>query len=261
MILSLLFACGSENQIIDPNYDCASDEVQVAPITYELTCPEIPACPDVHLSCPEVTIPECPPVNVVCPEPVVTVEAPVVTNESPDIYVEPSQCGTVVDATCTCPEVVIPECPSLENVTVELDAELTINGDDFLTELANLVNGPQDLVFYMESEERGTGTYVLFENNDTRDFILTGVRIRDHGWDCSFQLYLNGDTTQDLTFLSSPQANNGVSLTHSLLGSNGGAIPMAPGDTIDLSVTCTGGSNPNYVYADEYQFAMMGYYQ
>lgn len=88
MILSLFFACGSENQIIDPNHDCASGEVQVAPITYELTCPEIPACPDVHLSCPEVTIPECPPVNVVCPEPVVTVEAPSVTIEPASVTVD-----------------------------------------------------------------------------------------------------------------------------------------------------------------------------
>ena len=255
----LLWGCGSEQQIIDPYRDCDSD-VEVAPIVYELTCPEIPACPSVELSCPEVTVPECPDVNVVCPEPVVTVEAPTVINESPDITVEPSQCNTTYNATCECPEIEIPECPSLDSVTVELDAELTIDGDDFLSDLANLLNGPQDLVFYAEAEDRSTGMHILFENNDTRDFILTGIRFRQVGNDCNYTLTYDG---LDLTWLSPPQTSANFSGSSSLLTSNTGTVPIMPGETIDLDVTSCWNhnlSNPSGA-TDEFRFAMMGYYQ
>jgi hypothetical protein len=261
-ILFLLTACGSEHQIVDPNAECETSGVSHGAITYELSCPDIPACPTVNLTCPELDIPTCPDVHVLCPEPVITVEAPTVINESPDITVEPSQCNTTYNATCECPEIEIPECPSLDSITVELDAELTIDGDDFLADLANLLNGPQDLVFYGEAEDYGTGTHALFENNDTRDFILTGIRFRQLGNDCNYTLTHDGF---DLIWLSPTQSSANQVGAHSLLTSNNGTLPILPGETIDLDVTsCWNQYLPSGTQSsatDEFRFAMMGYYQ
>jgi len=82
-----LAACGSEQQIIDPNGECESGEIAQGTVTYELSCPEIPACPAVNLACPEVEIPACPDVEVTCPEPQITVEAPSVTVEPAEVNV------------------------------------------------------------------------------------------------------------------------------------------------------------------------------
>ena len=264
----LLWGCGSEQQIIEPYRDCDSD-VEVAPIVYELTCPEIPACPSVELSCPEVTVPECPDVNVVCPEPVVTVEAPTVINDSPDITVEPSQCNTTYNATCECPEIEIPECPSLDSVTVELDAELTIDGDDFLSDLANIINGPQEMFFLMETYSmqslNGCTTQTTpcldigFENTTNDTFILTGLSRRRLGHDssCSIRhVLINGDPALDLIDITGALNSNNT-MSPSLLTYNEGAIPLEPGDFLEVSFGSSSCSTPS----SSALLTLMGYYQ
>ena len=258
-ILTLSIACATENQIIHDG-ECPSSEIIEETTVVEVNqCPEIeiPACPDVQvecppqpeilLSCPE--IPECPkPPEIInkveCPEPIVNVEIP--------------SCPSMV---CECPE--IPECPSLENVTVDLDATLTIDGEDFLTELSDLINGNRDLYFTLTSYDSLTiwPSTNIFENNTSDTFILTGYRLQDQSSECSARVYLNGDPDMDITFINPPQSTANFSGSSSLLTHNTGALPLEPGDFLELHllqcIPNTYSNNPN----GKFNVAIMGYYQ
>lgn len=261
LILSLSIACATESQIIHDG-ECPSSEIIEETTVVEVNqCPEIeiPACPDVHVECPphpEILlacpeIPECPkPPEIInkveCPEPVVNVEVP--------------SCPSMI---CECPE--IPECPSLENVTVDLDATLTIDGEDFLTELSDLINGNRDLYFSMTTYESSViyPDVVLFENNTSDTFILTGYRLQDQSPGCSGTIYLNGDPNLDLAFINPPQSTANFSGSSSLLTHNTGALPLEPGEFIQLELTsCFLSSNSWSTMVDgEFNVAIMGFYQ
>ncbi len=86
-LLLMLIACGSENLILDSDAECETSDIANGAITYELSCPDIPACPTVNLTCPELIVPACPAIEVTCPEPIVTVTAPTVTVEPAEVNV------------------------------------------------------------------------------------------------------------------------------------------------------------------------------
>lgn len=145
-LLLMLIACGSENLILDPDAECETSDIANGAITYELSCPDIPACPTVNLTCPELIVPACPAIEVTCPEPIVTVTAPTVT-------VEPAEVNVTVDG------------PDMSGIEAAID-DLAIN-------MSNAVSGNYDLI--LDTGWVSSVPVQIFHNNTTGTAFITSV--------------------------------------------------------------------------------------
>jgi len=165
-----MIACGSENLISDPNSECETSDIESGAITYELSCPEMPAYPTINLSCPEIEIPTCPSINVTCPEPIVMVSAPTVT-------IEPAEVNVTVNG------------PDMSGIEAAID-DLTIN-------MSNAVSGNNDMFLY-SGTLNSYAPVQIFENNTTGHAMAQSVN--GPGWtlECWIE-YTNGNTVNMYT--------------------------------------------------------------
>ena len=212
-LLLMLIACGSENLILDPDAECETSDIANGAITYELSCPDIPACPTVNLTCPELIVPACPAIEVTCPEPIVTVTAPTVTVNGPDM--------SGIEA-------------AIDDMTIAMETAVaaggSTTGDNFFAGVAYC-----------------TGTAIpttLFTNNTSDVAIITSVMLHEEGGSIAI-----GGALLPNRFASVKYSHQNV-YGHAESPAKHGRMtfPLAPGD----SITCTTSSGGNQAFYQGY---------
>ena len=221
VIILLLLGCNTESQIIDGR-DCPSAGIIEETTVMEVNqCPEIPACPDVNIECPQ------PNIQLTCPEPVIVVEA---IAPEPIVQVDVEAPSVQVDV----------EAPDFSDLITALeDLALSSTGD--------FEYHAQTGVLYASQ-----GTQAVFTNASSNDFIITSMIDQGSGYlECQV-VDSSGNIEIDLTSIGYwfrrptsvccghiPQAYNSTM-----------SFPVSPGGEL---VCGSGTGSTTYV--------MQGYYQ